>query len=101
MGFLRPPKPPSPAQTAAAQMELNREAARENALLSQMNQQTPFARTYYTGEIGTPGRTQYTELHPILQSILFGSQGGSGWGPFPNQQPDSYFTGGKGGRPMR
>ncbi|MYH59569.1 MAG: hypothetical protein F4145_16655 [Boseongicola sp. SB0675_bin_26] len=70
-------------------MEINRQAARENAMLSQMHQQTPFARTYYTGEVGTPDRMQHTEFHPLIQAMLFGSapQGGGGGGKGGRRSP--------------
>ena len=83
MGKKSGPSPPDPVKTAAMQMDINRQAALENAMLSQMHQQTPFARTHYTGEVGTPGRMQHTEFHPLIQAMLFGSGGGGGWSPLP------------------
>ncbi len=82
MGKKSGPSPPDPVRTAAMQMDINRQAALENAMLSQMHQQTPFARSYYTGEVGTPGRMQHTEFHPLIQAMLFGA-GGGGWSPLP------------------
>ena len=85
------PKPPDPVKTAEAQAEFNREAARESALMNQINQVTPWGQQRWTGELGSPDRTQHTILNPLLGEIIFGSGGGMG-----GQQPQAH-PGGKGG----
>ena len=74
----RAPSTPDPAQTAQAQYKYNRQAAEDSARFNQISQQTPFGSTYYTGEIGEPGRTQHTELHPALSGIFFGGENNPG-----------------------
>jgi hypothetical protein len=64
------PPPPDPAKTAAAQAAANKEAIRESAIVNQINQRTPYGQTYWEGEIGTPERTQITELTPGGQEVL-------------------------------
>ena len=71
-------RPPDPMQSARTQMDLNRDVMRQNALYSQIGQRTPFAQTYYTGQIGGPDRQQHTQFHPIVQALLFGGAGGGG-----------------------
>lgn len=68
------PNPPDPAATAAAQAGANKEAVRESALVNQIGTIAPWGQTYYTGEVGSPGRTQVTELSPITQQ-LYNQQG--------------------------
>ena len=75
-------RPPDPMQAAQTQMDLNRDVMRQNALYSQIGQRTPFAQTYYTGEIGGPDRQQHTQFHPLIQALLFGA--GQGGGLFNN-----------------
>ena len=69
--------PDNPLGTAQQQHELNLDAARNSAQLSQVNQENPFMRREWTGEIGSPNRTQTTSYQPWLSNILFG-QGGPG-----------------------
>jgi hypothetical protein len=64
------PAAPDPAATAAAQTAANKEAIEASARYNQVNQQTPYGRVYYTGEIGSPNRTQVTELSPAEQQQL-------------------------------
>lgn len=76
MGLFRSPKappPPDPYATAAAQSAANKEAVRETALVNQIGTQGPWGRTYYTGKVGSPDRTQVTELNPVAQQA-FNSQ---------------------------
>ena len=65
-------RPPDPMQAARTQMDLNRDVMRQNAMYSQINQNTPFGSTYWTGEIGSPDRTQHTQFNPMVQSIFGG-----------------------------
>ena len=58
------PDPPDPAATAAAQGQANKEAVRESALVNQIGTRGPWGRTFYTGNVGDPDRTQVTELSP-------------------------------------
>ena len=69
------PKPPDPYATAAAQSGLNKEAVRESAIHNQINQVSPLGRSIWSGEIGSPDRTQTTELSPEQQGLLQQSQG--------------------------
>jgi len=64
------PSTPDPTQTAQAQAAINKEAVREQALHSQIGQQTPFGTIQYTGEIGSPERTMHTALDPADQGAL-------------------------------
>lgn len=61
------PKAPNPVTTANAQAAANKEAVRESALVNQINQVTPYGSTTYSGEIGSPNRTQTTTLSPEQQ----------------------------------
>ena len=70
MGKGSKPKVPDPVQTAEAQATYNKEAAEHSAGLNQVTQQSPYGSTYWTGEIGTPDRTQHTTLSPALQQQL-------------------------------
>lgn len=73
MGFGKspsPPPPPDPAATARAQAAANKEAVRESALVNQTNQRTPFGDVTFTGEIGTPERTQTLTLPAEAQRVL-------------------------------
>lgn len=63
------PAPPDPAATAAAQAGLNKEAILESARVNQMKRVTPWGTLTYSGEIGTPGRTETTTLTPEAQNI--------------------------------
>ena len=67
------PSPPDPVRTAQAQYDWNRQAALDSARLNQINQWTPFGGTYWTGEIGSPDRTQHTVYNPALNQAIFGS----------------------------
>lgn len=64
------PKAPDPTATAAAQTDANREAIEQSARYNQINQVGPYGKTYYTGELGSPNRTQVTELSPAEQRQL-------------------------------
>ncbi len=64
------PSPPNPATTAQAQAAANSAAARESALVNQINQVTPFGSETFTGEIGTPERTRIVALDPADQANL-------------------------------
>lgn len=72
MGKKSPKAPaaPDPYATAAAQTASNKEAIEASARYNQINQQTPYGRVYYTGEIGSPNRTQVTELSPAEQQQM-------------------------------
>ena len=70
--------PDNPLGTAQQQHELNLDAARNSAQLSQVNQENPFMRREWTGEIGSPNRTQTTSYQPWLSNILFGPGGPGG-----------------------
>ena len=67
------PSPPDPVATAQAQYGWNRQAALDSARLNQINQLTPWAGTYWTGEVGSPDRTQHTVYNPALNQAIFGS----------------------------
>ena len=69
---------PDPFQTAQAQAALNRQAALDSMRFNQINQVTPWTSRYWTGDIGSPNRTQHTAYNPILSSIIFGGGGGKG-----------------------
>ena len=80
MGFIKslfkgPPKPPDPYKTAAAQAGMNKEAIREAALHNQINQVGPLGSSTWSGEIGSPDRTQTTTLSPEQQALLQQGQG--------------------------
>ena len=64
------PKPPDPMQTARQQQVFNRESQADAAQLGQPNQVTPWGSTSYSGEIGSPDRTQTVTLDPQDQSRL-------------------------------
>ena len=68
-------KAPDPYVTAQQQSAVNRDALVTAAQLNQMNQVGPFGSLSYTGQIGTPDRTQTVELRPELQNILQGQLG--------------------------
>ena len=90
MGKKKGPSPPDPVKTAQAQYEYNRKAAEDSARFNQINQCHAVGQYgYWSGEIGSPDRTQHTDYNPTLQRILFG---------------DTYhphFGGGGGGRETR
>lgn len=69
-GSSSPPPAPDPAATAAAQGAANKEAVLESAKVNQFNQQTPFGNLTYTGDIGSPDRTQIQTLSPAGQQQL-------------------------------
>lgn len=62
------------AASAAAQGQANKDAVYESARVNQINQVTPYGTTTYTGEIGSPNRTQTLTLPPEVQRILSGQQ---------------------------
>ena len=61
------PKVPDPVKTAEAQATYNTQAAQESAGLNQVTQRSPYGSTYWTGEIGSPDRTQHTTFAPAIQ----------------------------------
>ena len=69
---------PDPVQTAQAQAALNRQAALDSARINQISQYTPWAGSYWTGEIGSPDRAQHTVYNPALAGMIFGGPGGGG-----------------------
>ena len=64
------PKAPDPMETAQAQGQINREAILESAKHNQINQVTPFGRVDWSGQIGSPDRTQTVSLSPEQQALL-------------------------------
>lgn len=72
MCFGSAPKPPDPIATAQAQSGINRADLGYAAGLNQINQTGPFGSVTYSGEIGSPDRTQTTTLTPGMQSVLDG-----------------------------
>ena len=70
MGKSSSPTPPNPQATAAAQASANQDAVRESALVSQINQVTPYGSLQYTGSVGEPDRTAWQTLAPAQQQIL-------------------------------
>lgn len=73
-----PPQPPDPAATAAAQQGLNREAVLESARVNQINQVTPYGNVTFSGEVGSPERTQTLTLPASVQAILNQQRGIAG-----------------------
>lgn len=63
---------PDPYVTAAAQNGVNQQALMSAAQLNQINQNSPFGSLTYSGEIGSPDRTQTVSLTPELQRLLDG-----------------------------
>jgi len=72
MCFGSSPRPPDPVATAQAQSGINRADLGYAAGLNQINQTGPFGSVSYSGEIGSPNRTQTTTLTPGMQSVLDG-----------------------------
>lgn len=72
MCFGSSPRPPDPVATAQAQSGINRADLGYAAGLNQINQTGPFGSVTYSGEIGSPDRTQTTTLTPGMQSVLDG-----------------------------
>ena len=68
------PDPPDPLETARAQIGINREAILESAIHNQINRNTPWGVQTWTGEIGSPNRTQHTFLHPQDEARLRGTR---------------------------
>ncbi len=68
------PSPPDPYATAQAQQGVNKDALMTAAQLNQINQTGPFGNIKYSGDIGSPDRTQTTSLDPALQKILGGQE---------------------------
>lgn len=78
---------PDPVATAQAQAAANKEAVREQALVNQINQVTPYGNLTYTGEVGAPDRTATTTLAPAQQEMLdLQNQAGIQYGQTANQQ---------------
>ena len=72
MCFGGSPQAPDPYATAAAQNNVNQAALTSAAQLNQINQQGPFGSLTYSGQIGSPDRTQTVSLTPELQGLLEG-----------------------------
>ena len=64
------PAPPDPVSTSKAQYEYNKEAAYDSAKLNQINQYTPWGDLSYTGDIGSPNRTQHVNLSPSQRGLF-------------------------------
>lgn len=68
------PTPPSPAETAASQIDVNRQGASDFATLAGVNQQTPFGSLAFNvighDEHGVPIRSATTTLAPAQQALL-------------------------------
>ena len=61
---------PDPYATAQAQNQVNKDALFTAAQLNQINQTGPLGNISYSGDIGSPDRTQTTTLSPELQKLL-------------------------------
>ena len=72
------PAAPDPAATARAQGLANKEAVYESARVNQINSVNPQGSVTYSGEIGSPDRTQTTSLNPEAQRIFDAQQGVAG-----------------------
>lgn len=68
------PAPPDPQQTIAAQQAANKEAIETGARYGQINQVTPWGQVSFTGELGSPERTQTVSLSPGQQQAFEGQQ---------------------------
>lgn len=66
-GGGRRPDAIDPQALIAAQQGANRQAAEDFARFSQIGQSTPFGDVFFTGEIGSPERTQNITLSPTGQ----------------------------------
>ena len=87
MGKSSSPTPPNPQATAASQASANRDAVRESALTSQINQVTPYGSLRYTGSVGEPDRTAWQTLAPAQQQMLNqANQAGMQYGQIANSQ---------------
>lgn len=85
-----PPPAPDPAATAAAQAAANKEAVREQAVVNQIDQFTPYGSMVYSGEIGQPGRAVTQTLAPEQQAILdLNNQAATKYGQTANNQLDA------------
>lgn len=81
-GSASPPPAPDPTATAAAQSTSNVNTAAAQAALNNVNQLTPYGSTTYdqTGTYTTPSGqvvptyTQSSQLSPLAQSLLTGTQ---------------------------
>lgn len=69
------PPPPDPVATASAQAAANKEAVYESARVNQINQVGPGGSVSFSGEIGSPDRTQTINLSPESQKIFDNQQG--------------------------
>ena len=87
MGKSSSPTPPDPKATAAAQASANKDAVRESALVSQINQVTPYGNLTYSGSVGGPDRTATQTHAPDQQTMLNQSnQAGMQFGQIANNQ---------------
>jgi len=68
------PAAPDPQATAAAQAAANKDAVRESAKVNQINQVTPYGNTTFSGDIGSPDRTQTLTLPDELQGAVSNQQ---------------------------
>ena len=70
----KPPAPPDPYQTAAAQTQTNRETAMTNAAMNRINQVTPWGNLTYTqgpnDAQGNPTFTQTVDLSPAQRALM-------------------------------
>jgi len=64
------PPPPDPSASVNAQAAANKDAIYESARVNQINQNTPYGSVNFTGEIGSPDRTQNINLAPAQQQQL-------------------------------
>jgi hypothetical protein len=72
------PQAPDPVATAQAQNAVNKDALITASQLNQINQTGPFGSVSYSGQIGSPDRTQTTTLSPELRALFNGQLGASG-----------------------
>jgi hypothetical protein len=74
MDVEAPPPPPDPRVTAQAQMDVNRQAARDTTQAQAINQRTPYGDLTYTQDgtwsDGTPRFTATTSLSPQAQDTV-------------------------------
>jgi hypothetical protein len=74
MDVEAPPPPPDPRLTAQAQMDVNRQAARDTTQAQAINQRTPYGDLTYTQDgtwsDGTPRFTATTSLSPQAQDTV-------------------------------
>lgn len=70
---------PDPWQTAMAQNMVNKDALTTAAQLNQVNQTGPLGSITYSGEVGSPDRTQTTTLSPEMQQLLLRQMGNTNY----------------------